>query len=798
VIRRVLNIFLASPSDLQEERRITREIVDRINRVLGRSLGWQIELLGWEDTLPGLSRPQALINKDVDSCDLFLGILWRRWGQPTGKYESGFEEEYTQARGRNEKTRKPEIWLFFKDIDQESLQDPGEQLKKVIKFKSDQIERKELLFKDFSDAQTWRETIHDILTTYIVNLALQESELTTQEQSLISEESKESRSPKEATSTGETGFFPTQLHSLYEKVTKKLRGDSQTELDLWDRVRLLLQSSAWFSENYVADLFRTHEANLAYTHREEWELSESEEWYLTRSFVGDINNLLPGWYWIKEKNEEDVDAAFAWLALHDTNLNVRRRATKILAETEYNADRDVIEKLLSDEDDDIVLSTVKLVKNSRNPEFIDLLESILRERSTNVQEAGEAARIEILYMSDPNKAFSALIDSRISVPSLFKNTLEDLSLKVNDALLVKALDMASPPVRRFCAEYLRKKGLLSKENSQKLLEDTDAYVRKEGLLRLIELNEPIDIENVQKLFARTKKARSLFNALMEEEVSADQFVPLIFRRRSPQDLLDLLDFYGLYSEQAYQILAEEHFQLIESRIRSDLDDEFEALRSGSESKAKEKYGTLAESVLKAWKPETVSFVKRQFIAAALNGLAKNGKEEDIRYGRKFLQATQSYDAYEPAILLMGRFGNQQDVDSLVKATAFTYGRAKRLAFDMAFKLCGNKLEFLVEMSRGKDISTAKWAIQLLKNLDPVKTIEICKELLYSENENLRLIALAVLYKTYDFQELQGLLNDYLTPESYYYNVVTWIDRCLYAMGRYQAYYRGKVASFLFD
>jgi len=800
VIRRILCIFLASPSDLQEERKVTREIVDRINRVFGRRMGWHIELLGWEDRLPGFSRPQALIDKDVDSCDLFLGILWRRWGQPTGEYESGFEEEFTRARDRKEKTGKPEIWLFFKSIDEENLQDPGEQLKKVIEFKNDQIERRELLFKEFSDPQMWRETIHDDLTAYIVDLAGEESKLAAQGQSLISEESKESPSPKEAATTEEIAIFPTQLLSLFEKVSKKLKGDSQAELDPLDRTRLLLQSSAWYSEKYAADLFGTHEVNLAYKHRMEWELSESEEWYLVRSFVGDTNDLLPGWYWIKERNEQEVDKVLLWLALYDTSLSVRRQATKILAESAYEANRDVIEKLLSDEDDYIFLSAIELVKNVTDARLIDLLEPIIHKRSTRLQEAAKVARIEILYVGNPNDAFLALVDSGISVPPLFKNTLNDLSLKVDDDLLLGALDKAGTPVRRFCAKYLRKKGLLSKEYSQKLLEDTDAYVRKEGLLRLIELDEPVDIETVQKLFPWPKESGPglLGRALMEREIYPDEFVPLIFRKQDPKDLLSSLDFFSLYGKQVYRILAVDHFELIEPRIRSDLDDEFETLRSESESKFREKYGAVAKNIFEVWKPETVSFVKENFIAAALHGLAKNGKEEDIRYGRKFLENVQYDTAVEAAILLIGRFGNQQDVDNLIKAIGTTYGKTKRLAFDTAFKLSPNRVDFLVKMSRSDNISTAKWAVQLLASFESATTIDICKELLYEKNEDLRLNALAVLYKIYDFQGLQGLLNDYLAPESYYYNIVTWIDRCLYAIGRYQVYYQSKLASFLSD
>ena len=73
--RNILTVFLASPGDLQEERNIARSSVERFNKILSRKIGWQIELLGWEETSPGYSRPQNLINRDVDSCDLFVGLL---------------------------------------------------------------------------------------------------------------------------------------------------------------------------------------------------------------------------------------------------------------------------------------------------------------------------------------------------------------------------------------------------------------------------------------------------------------------------------------------------------------------------------------------------------------------------------------------------------------------------------------------------------------------------------------------------------------------------------------------------
>jgi hypothetical protein len=70
-----------------------------------------------------------LINPEVDSCDLFVGVLWQRWGQPTGIHDSGFAEEFDRARKRRLESGAPEIWIFFKKVAPDRLNDPGDQLR---------------------------------------------------------------------------------------------------------------------------------------------------------------------------------------------------------------------------------------------------------------------------------------------------------------------------------------------------------------------------------------------------------------------------------------------------------------------------------------------------------------------------------------------------------------------------------------------------------------------------------------------------------------------------------------------
>ena len=140
----VLRVFLASPSDLVDERKATKEMVDRLNSSI-RETGWAVELLGWEDRLPGFGRPQAQINEDVDACDLFLGVLWRRWGSQSGKFKSGFEEEFERALNRRRQSVSPEIWIYFKRVDDTS--DPGEQLRQVLTFRKNLEQHRTLLFR---------------------------------------------------------------------------------------------------------------------------------------------------------------------------------------------------------------------------------------------------------------------------------------------------------------------------------------------------------------------------------------------------------------------------------------------------------------------------------------------------------------------------------------------------------------------------------------------------------------------------------------------------------------------------
>ena len=176
--RKILRAFLASPGDLQDERRAVRDAVNEFNASLADELGYHVELVGWEETIAGYGRPQHLINQDLDRCDLFIGMMWKRWGtppDPDGEYTSGFHEEFERSVARHKQSGSPEIALFFKEIPEEFIEDPGDDLKRVLDFRKTIIQEKKILFQKFSTERDMEMLARKRVTAYVINVKSAES-----------------------------------------------------------------------------------------------------------------------------------------------------------------------------------------------------------------------------------------------------------------------------------------------------------------------------------------------------------------------------------------------------------------------------------------------------------------------------------------------------------------------------------------------------------------------------------------------------------------------------------------------
>lgn len=163
--------FIASPGDTREERDSCEEVFNDINNGIGRSLGFRLSTLRWENDVYSsiADYGQDVINKQIDTkYDLFLGIMKSRLGTPTPVAGSGTEEEFNNAFEKWQSREIDNIFFFFGNT-QKSLNDiDPDQLKQVRVFK-ERIQKQGVVPMEYVDLEDFKRQLKRNLENYFNN-----------------------------------------------------------------------------------------------------------------------------------------------------------------------------------------------------------------------------------------------------------------------------------------------------------------------------------------------------------------------------------------------------------------------------------------------------------------------------------------------------------------------------------------------------------------------------------------------------------------------------------------------------
>lgn len=283
---KLVRAFIASPSGLEEERRAAREAANEVNATIARPLGYRVELVGWEDTISGVGRPQAIINDELEQCEVFIGALWTRWGtKPSidGPFSSGFQEEFELSLTRSRTTGSPSMSLFFKEISDEQLGDPGKELEKVLAFRQRIIDEKELLFQNFSSPAEFAQKVRACLSKYITTRHV--TELASD-----NDKSEGTAAAKTDRSEGTSIIKRKEEAAVLKLFSERLEtAESSGNLSPAEIARLRLVACAVHSSANDEGKLGVHDANLIYLHREEFSFSTREKWTLVGTGLADLS-----------------------------------------------------------------------------------------------------------------------------------------------------------------------------------------------------------------------------------------------------------------------------------------------------------------------------------------------------------------------------------------------------------------------------------------------------------------------------------------------------------------------------
>lgn len=149
----IIDIFVSSPGDVAAYRDSILTIVQAWNQRNGQNRRLFFNCLRWEDLVsPDIGESgQEVINTQIgDRYDVFLGVMWARFGTPTKLAASGTEEEFDRAVLRHQAGEPIKVSFLFCTADVPFSQLDGDQFAKVQAFKS-RAQSDGCLTRDFVD-----------------------------------------------------------------------------------------------------------------------------------------------------------------------------------------------------------------------------------------------------------------------------------------------------------------------------------------------------------------------------------------------------------------------------------------------------------------------------------------------------------------------------------------------------------------------------------------------------------------------------------------------------------------------
>jgi hypothetical protein len=706
-MRNVLTVFLASPSDLPDERRRAFQVAAEVNEAI-KNIDWWIDLLGWEDTLPGVGRPQALINRDVQRCDLFVGLLWRRWGTPPARdsrFSSGFEEEFSIARERRERASSPEIWMFFKTVDTAQTADAGPQLQKVINFRESLVEGKAILSKEFEDTDAWEKMLRKCLYQHVLDIARVPNAVPEGPSGRVTEPAKSisarADSPDAAAAGDQVAMVARSLEPAFEtgdlsEIATALKDEREAA---FLAVRSVLLSAALVSASGTsATALPIHELNTLYRYRGRLRATSHELSVLFRSILADGADLKPGWYWFRDYEVEEVEGSLISTALFGDDTEARARSFDILRRAQvatFTRVRDeFLERSLREIPSDLRNAAWAYLVDTTTPEDLKLLRdwttgTWLEPRVQWLQAWTDAGR-------DLNNFLPKVPDPQL-IPEPMKQSMRaSISLLADESLRA----IISLPVFDLS------------EAAAAELASRKAPVGQDW--------RPPDIRLVGRSLASSLAAAA---GVPDPDPDEEQYERL--GRENSDTLRASLDWYTPDGWTSYQLLIERG-EISREVVRKDLADRFQRIHDDSFQRLASKVGAEAAARALQEIEKHDEFITRMFTAGALAALAVDPTTEDVAAARPFVSDHLTRAA---AIRIIASKGTAKDAGNLIDIARSSFGADRRLALEGVQRLTTDKLEAARTLlaSEGSDMHRA--ALSLVAGLSDQDALPFLKELL---------------------------------------------------------------------
>ena len=553
------------------------------------------------------------------------------------------------------------------------------------------------------------------------------------------------------------------------------------------------------------DILSNHAANLVYRHRDAiGTLTDAERQLALASLLREGNSYVPGWYWVRDMSDEKVAQLLENIAMVHPDEEVRTSTLNLLSSRPdlpgMTRTNDLVSAALDQPSDEVRTAALDYAARYGDSATADIIDSRISDMPEALERKARVTIGRIRTRQDPNLVLDRLIETN-SVPvggllSFIDKAIETL----DDAKLHRILTHKSTGLRVMAADRLARKGLLAAEEAQALLSDPEARVRAIGIRRLIAVGERPTAGNIRELLADDSKEKpKTFSELLRGAQGArspDGLVEELFSTFSYDELIPLVDWFTRDGRIAYKVLGLKHFDRFGDRVRKDLADQFATFRETEKRSLRESVmadldkqhasdatviATIANAAEKAvakW-ADLDNFITSEFVSAALAALTKNGSASDLPIARQHLYSEDSASR-EASLEMVSRFGDGSDVEPLLFLVEREYGDIAERAAETALALSADRWKRAKQYLERKAMPFLRVGIDALgSHTEFSSRWPELAPYLFVDNSNVRLATAKLLCSRLENVDLVKLLNQCLEAETYYYDVITALDRSIY-------------------
>lgn len=785
-----VRIFLASPSDLQAERRIAKSVVENVNKMWSDFFGYYIDLVGWEDTLPQYGRAQAVINQDLETCELFIGMLWERWGTPPSKdsaYGSGFEEEFDISIKSRRANGHPEIFMFLKDMDPKLVGDPGNSAKKVIEFRERLIADKELKYETFANPSEFEQKVMAALTRYLQTLVTTDQEkIHAQSQSTPSEST---TGTENASNANEAAVLPTQSATFLRDFVSTAQGNGGEEIDSTQVARFRLLGGIVAKGGNDEETLGAHDANLLFAARTTINFGDKELSGLMRAGLEHFSSEnVPLWHWYGRLNGfADKDLGYFSIFRAPKWRVGALSAMTLINEplpTHHEIERsDFLDSWFGPSSTDTLkIAALNYLSEAGTKADIPTIKTELDRGNYQTRAAALDAIVSINVRDGQEKALLELFELQVdSVGERLISRLYEKPQRISDETLLNGLTQRVDGVRRASAKALADRKLLTPEIAEKLLADNDAEVRLIALLALAKAERNFSETEAKAILVRSAGTGLFGMGTKVGEPQYAQFREQMLFAKNDQELEEQSSRANIFERDAESIRFEKYYARYRTKLLALIEDRYAAPFATALDEMAARYG---DSQLVKDTKSLEDYLRKKFVRRGIDIVCRKGGKSELPFLRKTL--VDEFVAYSSAdIGYLGKHGEWEDIPLIISLlersnlenSLLTFAATDKyqLGASALHRIAKGRVSELLDMPMSKMLLPLVIAQFSNKEFREIRDDQV-KSLLLSETDRVRKITALKCVLGYGKERLRAVLDEYTSGDRQrYYNVIHWLD-----------------------